>query len=627
VAKVLERREPTRADAALRARAAVAGAVATVAEGAAPIAPGLMVTPDGSTLESTSGNHALIEALRRWGITFYAGVNGGGLIHVTKYLEPMYDLAQATDGRPRMLTTGEYVAGFVPLGYYLASGKVAGCMTTTGAATKLGASGMSDAKLHNIPAVYVVALNSTLSIGKAPLQDVSEHGMNIVPQLRAELGEGCIVIDDIERLEPSLRRAQRLLAECKPVAFAFHPDVLSKEVEVDVPRVAWRRDVSANDVDAFLAHFPRTSRGRRVIVYVGGEAARCTGIEDLVTRFSEALRAPTVWSVNGANAVSAKNRYGYGYISFGGNDRAMELWRSVNANDVVITLGFDPGEYSLNLGKIPAGQVWHFTDLRDAYGHVGGDFRHRVEGDYQIVRGDIGSALAEVLSRLDPARLENAPQPEAPASLNTRTIPRDVREDAVDFYKFYERIHRMWRPHSIGFDDVCIAYKDRQYVTQRPHPDIRFYSTHDGSAMGGAFGLGIGAKAADPGLHTFVFTGDGCFRLFGGGLADAATCDLRVFVVNNGVYGIVDKGLEVVVPEVKKPRYHSKLPQIDFVAVAKAHGWDGYRINADLSNLRDVMDACYETEGRSILVDLPVDADQLIGQNPRLLNLTTKTYL
>src|SRR5438309_11955629 len=141
-------------------------------------------------LERTSGNYWLIETLRRWGITGYAGVNGGGLIHVTKHLEPLTDLEEATDGRPRMLTMGEYVAGFAPLGYYLASGRIAGCLTTTGAATKLGSSGLTDAKLHSIPAVYLIALNSTMSVGLAPLQDVSIHGMNIVPQLQAELGDG-----------------------------------------------------------------------------------------------------------------------------------------------------------------------------------------------------------------------------------------------------------------------------------------------------------------------------------------------------------------------------------------------------------------------------------------------------
>jgi acetolactate synthase-1/2/3 large subunit len=97
--------------------------------------------------------------------------------------------------------------------------------------------------------------------------------------------------------------------------------------------------------------------------------------------------------------------------------------------------------------------------------------------------------------------------------------------------------------------------------------------------------------------------------------------------VNNGVYAIVDKGLEVVVPEVHKRRYHSVLPEIDFVKAAQAHGWEGYRVEPDLSNLADIIDACYTRRGRSMLIDLPVDPDQVVGLNPRLHNLTTKTYL
>src|SRR6267143_2125157 len=97
------------------------------------------LTPFGpAPMERTSGNFWLIETLRRWGITAYAGVNGGGLIHVAKHLEPLSDLSEATDGAPRMLTMGEYVAGFVPLVYYLAAGRSGGVSTTTGAATKRG---------------------------------------------------------------------------------------------------------------------------------------------------------------------------------------------------------------------------------------------------------------------------------------------------------------------------------------------------------------------------------------------------------------------------------------------------------------------------------------------------------
>jgi len=77
-------------------------------------------------------------------------------------------------------------------------------------------------------------------------------------------------------------------------------------------------------------------------------------------------------------------------------------------------------------------------------------------------------------------------------------------------------------------------------------------------------------RAADPSLHTFVFSGDGCWRLYGGGLAEAANIGMNLFIVNNGTYAIVDKGLEVVIPDVDKGRYHGKLAPIDFVAAAKA---------------------------------------------------------
>jgi acetolactate synthase-1/2/3 large subunit len=580
----------------------------------------------GTALEQSSGNFALIDTLRKWGITFFSGVNGGGLIHVAKHLEPLLGLEQIGDGKPRMQTMGEYVAGFVPLGYYLASGKVAGCLTTTGAATKLGSSGITDAKLHNIPAVYVIALNSTLSIGLSPLQDVSEHGMNVIPQLRAELGDACFVVDDISKLQAQLEQAQAILADSKPVAIAFHPDILSQQVQVEVPKAERPRTFDQVDADRFVHELPGLTSGRRVIIYVGAEAARCPGITKLTTELSELLQAPTVWSVNGANAVSRDNPCAYGYISFGGNDEAMKLWRSVNADDIVISLGFDSGEYSLNLSPIPAGHVWHFTSWNEPYGHKDGDFRHRVKGDYRVVRGDIEKTLQEVLPRLK-AKVGNRPHVDVPRDLNNRTISREVRKGCVDAVEFYGELYRSWRPHSIGFDDVCTAYKDRQYVTQRPHQSMPFHTVHDGSAMGGAFGLGVGARAADPSLHTFVFSGDGCWRLFGGALAEAANIGMNLFIVNNGTYAIVDKGLEVVIPDVDKGRYHGKLAPIDFVAAAKAHGWEGFRLRADLGNLDEILDACYKGSGQSIVVDVPIDADQVIGLNPRLNNLTTETYL
>ncbi len=580
-------------------------------------------------LETNVGNFALIDTLREWGIVHYAGVNGGGIIHTTKYLLPLTGMAQLTDGVPRMLTMGEYAAGFVPMGYYLASGRVGCCFTTTGAATKLGASGITEAKVHDIPSLYLLALNSTTSIGDAPLQDVSEHGMHIVPQLQAEIGEACIVIDNHNRLEEDLIKAQNFLHKKRPVVIAFHPDVLSREIEINVPKKEKTRTYNKADVERFIADFPEMAKGRRVIIYVGEEAAFYPNIQELSTELSLLLKAPTIWSMNGANAVASDNPYGYGYIMMGGNEKAMELWQDMNPEeDLCITLGFCAGEYSINLEKIKAKCTWHFGEHVEGYGHVNGDFSHRCAGEYRQVRGDISLTLQEVISQLKAMGVDKD-RPEVPTydDLNDREIWRDVRKDCVDFMAFYEELPKYWQPNSIGFDDVCIAYKDRQYVTQRPHPCIPFWSGHHGSAMGGAFGMGVGAKMADPSLHTFIFAGDGCWRLFGGCLADAAWMDLRLFIINNGTYGIVDKGLELIIPTVEKPRYHSKLPNIDFVQAAKAHGWDGYNVKPDLSNLKEIMEACYETKGQSILIEIPVDTEQVVGLNARLLNLSTDFYL
>src|SRR5258708_34220931 len=119
----------------------------------------------------------------------------------------------------------------------------------------------------------------------------------------------------------------------------------------------------------------------------------------------------------------------------------MKLWRSVGPDDVVITLGFDSGEYSLNLGSIPAGHVWHFTSWNAPYGHKDGDFRHRVQGDYRVVRGDIEQTLGHILPRLK-GKITERPPVNIPKDLNTRTISRQGRDGWGETIAVYSTLHR-----------------------------------------------------------------------------------------------------------------------------------------------------------------------------------------
>jgi acetolactate synthase I/II/III large subunit len=577
--------------------------------------PGLAAAA-GPHVCTASANEVLIDVLARWGVTTYAGVNGGGLIHFTRHLGWADHLGAFATGRSTMLTATEYLAGFVPLGYHVATGGVAAAVCTTGAAIKLALCGLSDAKLHNIPAVYIVALNGSSSDGLCPLQDVSPDGMNVVAQLEAELGEGCVVLDGHVDLAEKLATARRVLDRSQPVVFAIRPDALRRSASVIAPERADRARPTDADIDRFVWEFPAHIRNRRVVLYVCEEAARVPGIQDQVTELARLLRAPTVWSMNGAAAVASDNAFAFGGIGFGGHDRARDLWASLTEVDTVVALGFDPGEYPLNCQTLPT-SMWHFTALARPYGHRGGGFGHRVSGSYHRLEGDIGETLKAIVPRLRTMSWERPPPVELPEELNSRALPRSVRTDCVDLAAFFRKVHALWRPGSVGFDDVCMAYKDRAYVTGRPSANIRFFSAYNGSAMGGAVGMAAGAKLAAPHHPTFVFSGDGCWRLFGGGLADLAGLELCVFVLNNGTFALVDSGLRITLPELHPRSRHTKLRPVDFVGAARAQGWDALRVDPDLENLVEVMDACYARRGRSLLVEVPVDPDEMLGPNPR----------
>ena len=191
---------------------------------------------------------------------------------------------------------------------------------------------------------------------------------------------------------------------------------------------------------------------------------------------------------------------------------------TLDEQTVLIGLGADFDEYTTGLSPISCGETWLLNSDHGHYGVVEGSRSHLIDGTCLEVNGPLEAMLRRLvlaISRHPPATRQFPP---APADLNTRPIEA-ARPGFVDMAAFYRRIDTLWRKNSIGFDDVCMSYKDRQYITQRPNPDCPFFSLYRGSAMGSAFGLGVGARLGAPDKTVFIFSGDGCFRLFSGYLA------------------------------------------------------------------------------------------------------------
>ena len=128
-------------------------------------------------MEFDSGNEAIIEIFRQWGLSHYFGVTGGGIIHMTKHLEP-WKSGISDNGQPWFLTVNEYVAGFAPLGHYWATGRPAVCLVTTGAATKLALCGCRTQNFTIFPRFILFHSMRPIQLGN-PRFKTSQHTVSI----------------------------------------------------------------------------------------------------------------------------------------------------------------------------------------------------------------------------------------------------------------------------------------------------------------------------------------------------------------------------------------------------------------------------------------------------------------
>ncbi|MCH9770291.1 MAG: hypothetical protein K0U12_05370 [Gammaproteobacteria bacterium] len=556
------------------------------------------------------GNLALLKYLREIGITQFYGVNGGGVIHILKYLDPNY-----------IFNLVEYLAGFAPLGHFLVKNELAACIVTTGAAEKLAGCGASDARFYNIPAVYILPLNNHRDCDKSPLQDVSAMGMHMYKQYKTEFGDAVILIERVEDIYPAMVKVLDLCEAYRPAFLFFYPDLLSKPAKYKpLKKLKFKRLMAKNHLELVTILNSR-SQSSNVILFICREATITRVRPKVIADFVFKVGAKVIYSVNGSRGASQTRDNNFGHLLFGGNEASINMWKTIKPTDIVISLGLDIEEYVLNLEPVPLCKFYCLTNLSAAYGQHDNQYKHRVAGEYYQLSGDIELTLQKITSKLS----QNALAVEIQEPIEDISCRQDFnfqcRKKYVDIRLFYQSIDLLWRPNSFGFDDICTAYRDRQAVLNQPNSNITFFTLSQGSAMGSAFGLGVGAAISDPHKKCFVFSGDGCSRYFIGNLSETSNIGLVVFIFSNEVYGIVKSVLSKIMPDIDSDHYHDQIAPINYQLLCQSMGWSYKRLSPDLSNLTSIMERCYQTLNKSLLIEIPCDPNQSIGKNNREQNL------
>lgn len=571
---------------------------------------------------SMNWGQKIIKHFEEQGIINYFGCNGGGVIQLLKHLATYQNNKKTAN----FYYMSEYTAGFMPIGYYLATGNIACCVCTTGAAQKLAGSGMSDARFMNIPAIYLAALAQEENSMHYPIQDTSTQGMNIVTQLKSEFKNRVFHMNNHSNPGHILTKMQTILSKKQPVFLFFDPNTLCKPVPQKYSRIEIiKRRTRPTLINKLIKELATPNSSRKVLVFCGLEASAEKVSSQLFRDFIKKIDAQVIYSVNGDNIATHTKKENLGHLLLGGNKAAIDAWQQIKKTDIIITLGLDVGEYVLNLQNIPQAICFCLTDQTIGYGQKRSSYQHLFQGSYHQINGPIKKTIETFMQKTLSLSFPKNTKFNNPHD----TLPNKkyIKKETVSTIEFYKKIDQLWRPKSLAFEDICIAYRDRQSILKQPNENIKIFSANHGSAMGSAFGLGVGAAISDPKQKIFIFSGDGCFRLYGANLSEACKLNITLFIMDNNNLSIIKNGCSEILKQSKQKNDHAEIGNVDWEKAATAYGWRFFSLHPDLENLGEIMQSSYDQEKTSILVKVPLDTNQVIGKNFRYSTITPSSNL
>lgn len=147
------------------------------------------------------------------------------------------------------------------------------------------------------------------------------------------------------------------------------------------------------------------------------------------------------------------------------------------------------------------------------------------------------------------------------------------------------------------------------------------YFTMNWCSMGCSYGYAIGLKKANPNKPTVCIVGDGSFLMLGGDLSTAVQEKLPIIyvVLNDQSLGMVKQGQHLAAAE----KIATDLSKVDFAAIGKALGGEGYRVHSSKELSAIDFDAILKGE-RPVVIDVQIDRDQTPPIASRIKSLNKK---
>jgi acetolactate synthase-1/2/3 large subunit len=535
---------------------------------------------------------AIIECLKAEGVDAMFGIPGGANL-------PTYD-AIYDGGITHIHCRHEQGAGHAAEGYAKASGRVGVALGTSGPGATNLVTAIADAVMDSVPTVFITGQVRTDLLGTDGFQEADITGITL-PIVKHSLQ-----IQDPREIPEAIHSAFHIARTGRP-----------GPVLVDIPQDLSRADIAYEPVDQVrLPGYQPTTEGntkqirlaakalanaRRPVMYIGGGVVLGDAAKEL-RELIASDRFPVTATVNGLGAYPADGENWLGMLGMHGTRTANY---AMDEADLIIAIGarfddrvtgklsefaprakfihidIDPAEISKN---VPA-HIPIVGDAKKILPKLTREYRaletdsSRLDGWWQRIKG---WQEKHPLTYDDPGDGEIKPQYMIQAM--AEVAPQAIITSDVGQ-------HQMWAAQRFPFT------RPRQWL-------------NSGGLGTMGFGLpsAIGAKVACPDQDVICLAGDGSLVMTCQELATAVAHNIpvKVFLMNNGVYGMVRQWQELF-----WDRRYSSIDMggtPDWVKLADAFGATGMRVTHK-DEVSDAFKTALDTEG-PVLVDVHVTREE-----------------
>ena len=532
-----------------------------------------------------TGGQIIVECLIREGVTHVFGIPGHG---DTALMDAFVDQRDRVNLLPAM---HEQNASHMADGFYRATGKVAGVVTSIGPGATNTLTGIATAFADSVPQVVITGGVHTYMMGRGVLQELDRPHSDNFPRMAEPVVKRWFNPSHVDQLPNMMEQAFNVMLEGRkgPVLLNVPQDVQAETATVAIEDASKRRtSARAFGEPEYIDHAAEMllASGRPVLL-AGGGVIQAEAADEL-TAISDFLGAPVTTSFMGKGAFPEDHELFACACGDLGSIPGNAMTRSA---DVILAIGcrfsdritssYRPG-VTFDIPKTKLIQV----DL-DGF---------EIGKNYPVEIGILGDAKA-VLGQLL-------------AALKDQGKPRDYKTSAQ--FKELQKYKAEWEDYlrplrtadvqpmtasQVLVEARKVLPRETIVVTDSSNPqnqvfnEFPVYGPRQHITPGGMSGIGfalpaaIGAKLGRPETPVCAIFGDGAFLQTGTELATAAMLDANAIflVINNGGWGAIRNLQLNMFGEDREIITHFKTTDgkqwmADASGVAKSLGCEGERV-------------------------------------------------